>query len=76
MNDNRQDEKVTPENPGWLTIKDTAERLGVHRNTVREWIATGTLKAYRYGERIVRINPADLDAIAEPYSPIDRQVWR
>lgn len=75
MQDNRQADKVTPENPGWLTIKTAANRVGVHPNTIREWIAAGTLKAYRYGERIVRINPADLDAIAEPYSPIDRQVW-
>lgn len=66
---------LTLENPGVLTIKGAAQKLNVHPNTIREWINTGLLKAYRYGERTVRINPADLEAIAEPYSPIDRQVW-
>lgn len=75
MKANRLKAENLPENPPWLSIKETAQLFGVHSNTVREWIAGGSLPAYRLGTRLVRINPADVLKLAEPYSPIDRQVW-
>lgn len=44
----------------WTTIADAADELGVHRNTIRRWIASGRLPAYRAG-RSIRIKSADLD---------------
>lgn len=47
--------------PG-LSISDCAKRGEVHENTVRRWIADGTLPAYKLG-RQVRIHEADFAAL-------------
>jgi excisionase family DNA binding protein len=49
-----------------LTVKEAALRKKLHPNTIRNWIAQGLLPAHRIGERLVRINKADLDALATP----------
>ncbi len=46
-----------------VSIIEAAEYLGVSERTIRNWIATGILPAYRYGPRVVRIDPGDLDAL-------------
>lgn len=52
--------------PGYLTIEGTASYLGVSKNTVRNMIGAGLLKAVRFTPRVVRISVADLDAAATP----------
>ena len=44
----------TPTEPEYLTVEEVAGRLKVKEKTVREWIATGMLEAYKIG-RIWRI---------------------
>jgi excisionase family DNA binding protein len=47
-----------------LTVKEAAERLGVHVNTVRNWIANGTLKSARpAGARHHRFDPAEVERV-------------
>lgn len=41
--------------PNLATLKQVADTLGVHKNTIRNWIALGQLKAVRAGSRVVRI---------------------
>lgn len=41
-----------------LSIKEAAEALGVHRNTIRNWISSGRLTPIRFSSRTIRI-PAD-----------------
>ncbi|CAM3632202.1 helix-turn-helix domain-containing protein [Micrococcus flavus] len=53
-----------------LTIAETAKRLNVSPNTVRRMIAAGDLKAYRYGPRLIRIDPADILAAREPVTSL------
>lgn len=48
------------------SIREAAEHHGVHHNTIRRRIADGTLTAYRFGPRIVRV---DLDELAEAFHP-------
>ncbi|WP_146008928.1 helix-turn-helix domain-containing protein [Zhihengliuella halotolerans] len=43
-----------------LTIPDVAEMTNTSPATVRRWISQGELRAFRYGKRMVRIDPADL----------------
>jgi excisionase family DNA binding protein len=38
---------AAPARPATITIKDAAERLGVHENTVRNWIDRQVLGSYR-----------------------------
>ena len=50
-----------------LTIKQTAESIGVHQNTIRKWIADGVLQAYRLnGTKIIRITQASIDELKQP----------
>lgn len=61
--------------PEWLTVRDAAEKVGVHTNTIRNKIATGELKASRIGLRIIRIAPSDLDALFTPVIGGEFGVW-
>lgn len=49
--------------PSRITIAAAAESRNVSTRTVRRWIAAGLLPAYRTGPHLIRINPADLDAL-------------
>jgi excisionase family DNA binding protein len=44
-----------------LTIREAAEAVGVHRNTIRNWIDSGKLQAIRYTPRTIRIPAENLD---------------
>ena len=51
----------------YVTIQQTAEYLGVTTRTVRLMIADGRLRAYRSGNRLVRLRISDIDAAMQPY---------
>jgi excisionase family DNA binding protein len=44
-------------------IRDTATELGLSIDTVRRYIATGRLRAYRVGPRLLRVRREDIDAL-------------
>jgi excisionase family DNA binding protein len=45
-----------------MSIGDTAAHLGIHEGTVRIMIGDGRLKAYRLGDRIIRLRRSEIDA--------------
>lgn len=47
----------------YLSIADVAEICDVSRKTVRGWISSGDLPAFRYGKRLIRIERGALDAL-------------
>src|SRR5215212_10351554 len=51
----------------FYSLDQVAERLQVSDQTVRRWIKSGKLAAYKPG-REYRITPSDLDAFLESYS--------
>lgn len=51
----------------YLTINETAEMFAVSTRTVRRWIEDGTVKAYRVGQRLLRI---DIDSVSGVYTSI------
>lgn len=53
-----------------LTIPDVAKVLNCSTDTVRRMITRGELRAYRYGPRLIRIDPADLAALREPVTSL------
>jgi excisionase family DNA binding protein len=53
-----------PEQPGFLTVKETAWYLRLCEKQVRRLIARGELPAYRFGTAL-RIKKEDIDAYAE-----------
>jgi predicted DNA-binding transcriptional regulator AlpA len=47
-----------------LNVRDTAQRLGVHENTVRNWSREGVLPAVRLpGSRYLRFLPSDVELL-------------
>jgi excisionase family DNA binding protein len=56
--------ETAPTEPEYLTVEEVAGRLKVKEKTVREWIATGMLQAYKIG-RIWRIRSDHLDEAME-----------
>ncbi|CAN5534282.1 hypothetical protein BH24CHL1_BH24CHL1_00260 [soil metagenome] len=51
----------------WLTVRDVAESLKVHEETVRRWIRRGDLVALDLGgpRAGYRVRPSDLNAFIE-----------
>lgn len=48
--------------PNMISPAQAAAELGVHIDTVRDWIRTGKLPAARLGYRTIRIRREDLEA--------------
>ena len=48
--------------PVYLSLEEAAEAMSVSVKTIRRWIASGTLPAYRCGKRAIRIKLDDLEA--------------
>lgn len=45
------------------SLSDAAERTGVSIRTLRRRIASGQLTAYRLGQRVIRVQPDDVDQL-------------
>lgn len=65
----------TQSDPYWVTINQAAIEIEVHPNTVRNLISSGKLKAYRIGERLIRIDKRDLTALFTPVVGGEYSVW-
>lgn len=50
------------QSPPDMSIPDVAQYLGINPGTVRVMIADGRLKAYRLGDRIIRLRRSEIDA--------------
>lgn len=46
-----------------LSLAEAAEYTGVSTRTLRRRIADGTLIGYRVGPRLIKVDPADVDAL-------------
>lgn len=47
-----------------LNVRETARLLGIHENTVRNWVERGVLRAYRLpGSGYRRFGAADIDRV-------------
>jgi len=45
------------------TMQSAAERTGLSVKSIRRRIAEGRLSAYRMGQRVIRLDPAEVDAM-------------
>lgn len=50
----------------WVDQREAAEYLGVTDRTIRRFIAEGRLPGYRLGNKMLRLDVADLDALMRP----------
>lgn len=51
-----------------LSINEAAKQLGVHAQTVRNWIRNGQLPVTRFGPNrgVIRIHPEDIERMRRP----------
>ena len=62
--------RTGPTDFDYVTPEQAADVLHVHVQTIRDYIRSGRLPAFRLaGERAIRIRPADLEALLEPLIP-------
>ena len=59
----------------YLSIIESAEYMGVHPNTIRNWILFGDLNAGRVGRRTIRVLKSDLDQLLTGYKPGEFSKW-
>jgi len=50
----------------YLSVADAAEYIGVSTQTIRRYIESGRLPAYRLGKKLVKVRDTDLDALMRP----------
>ncbi len=48
------------------SLAEAAERTGLSTRTLRRRIAEGSLRAYRVGPRILRLDPVEVDRLMVP----------
>lgn len=49
-----------------ISLEDAADRLAVDTRTVRRFVASGQLGAFRVGSRLIRVRASDVDALLVP----------
>ena len=53
---------------GRVKLKDAAERLGVHRETLRRWAKEGMVTYWAVGQgRYIEFDPADIEALSQSF---------
>jgi excisionase family DNA binding protein len=52
--------------PVRISMSEAAQRIGVDTQTIRKYIAEGRLPAYRLGDRVIRLNVEDVEALLIP----------
>ena len=57
--------KETPTAPD-MSIQDVAAYLGVTTRTVRQMIADKRIRAYRLGDRVIRLRRSEIDDALQP----------
>ncbi|WP_409485128.1 excisionase family DNA-binding protein [Arsenicicoccus dermatophilus] len=57
---------TTAPRPRYMTLQEAAIDTGFTVKTLRRWISDGRLPAYRFGGRVIRVRPEDVDALARP----------
>ena len=50
---------------GYLQVRQAAERLGVHENTVRRWEQVGWIHAIRLPSGVRRFRPEDVERLRQ-----------
>ncbi len=56
----------TPNDSGrrrYESLQAVSERIGVNVKTIRRWIETGDLTAYRAGPRLLRLDVTEVDRL-------------
>lgn len=59
--------KISHAGRAYISINEAADYLGVTSRTIRQMVADGRLRAYRSGQRLVRLRIEEIDAAMKPF---------
>ena len=45
----------------YLSTVEAAKYIGVSKNTLRKYVAKGLVPAHKFGEKLLKFDPAELD---------------
>jgi len=45
----------------WLSTVEAAKYIGVSKNTLRKYVVKGLVPAHKFGQRLLKFDPAELD---------------
>lgn len=54
-----------------IPLEEAATLYGMSVDTVRRWISSGKVRAYRFGPRRIRVETDDLESMFVPIGPGD-----
>lgn len=55
-----------------ITVREVCSQYGLSDSTIRRHIRSGQLPAYRIGPRLIKLNPADVEAVLLRPAPTRR----
>lgn len=59
-------EAASVERERLMSIREAAAYIGTSTRTITRLVVSGDLKAYRFGQRLIRLRRSDLDALLVP----------
>ena len=48
------------------SVQEAADYLGVSTKSIRRWISSGLIKAYRVGPKLIRVDLDSLNSLGKP----------
>lgn len=75
MNNKQSNTETDSQETKYLSIIESARYMGVHPNTIRNWIRFEILEAGRVGLRTIRIKKTDLDQLLTRYKNGEFSKW-
>jgi len=52
-----------------ISLQEAAERIGLDTTTIRRYVTSGRLTGYRLGPKLIRVDAAEVDDLAQPITP-------
>lgn len=59
----------------WLTIRQVADELHLHTNTIYAMVKRGDLEALRYNKRVIRVPRDAMDNLLTTYQAGEFGMW-
>ena len=66
---------MSNETKNLVRISEATKRFPVSKNTIRRRISDGSLRAYRFGPRIIAVDLNEIEALFKPVVTVNPDTW-
>ena len=70
MTEQAQQDRLAGGGGRYVSMPEAALYLGCGERTIRRYIAAGRLRGYRLGNRVIRVDRNELDALLRPITTV------